>query len=64
MCNLPWLDLKSLKSIWKEISWVGEILVSLEGIRRGALDDREPRFDQSVIQYQLSRLLERAEELV
>lgn len=29
---------------------------------RGALDDREPRFDQSAIQYKISRLLERAEE--
>ncbi|MBZ0262665.1 MAG: DUF3883 domain-containing protein [Hyphomicrobiales bacterium] len=29
---------------------------------RGALDDREPRFDQSAIQYDLKRLLERAEE--
>lgn len=29
---------------------------------RGALDDREPRFDQSAIQYNINRLLERAEE--
>jgi superfamily II DNA or RNA helicase len=29
---------------------------------RGALDDREPRFDQSAIQYNISRLLERAQE--
>ena len=29
---------------------------------RGALDNREPRFDQSAIQYHLNRLLERAEE--
>jgi superfamily II DNA or RNA helicase len=29
---------------------------------RGALDDREPRFDQSAIQYNIGRLLERAEE--
>ena len=29
---------------------------------RGALDDREPRFDQSAIQYNLKRLLERAVE--
>jgi len=28
---------------------------------RGALDDREPRFDQSAIQYNINRLLERAE---
>lgn len=28
---------------------------------RGALDDREPRFDQSAIQYHISRLLERSE---
>ncbi len=28
----------------------------------GALDDREPRFDQSAIQYDLRRLLERAKE--
>tara|TARA_R110002124_G_scaffold183401_4_gene350811 strand:- start:39538 stop:43050 length:3513 start_codon:yes stop_codon:yes gene_type:complete len=29
---------------------------------RGPLDDRDPRFDQSAIQYDLKRLLERAEE--
>ena len=29
---------------------------------RGPLDDREPRFDQSAVQYNISRLLERAEE--
>ncbi len=29
---------------------------------RGALDDREPRFDQSAIQYNINSLLERAEE--
>lgn len=28
---------------------------------RGALDDREPRFDQSAIQYNINRLLERGE---
>jgi superfamily II DNA or RNA helicase len=28
----------------------------------GPLDDREPRFDQSAIQYQISRLLQRAED--
>ena len=28
---------------------------------RGALDDREPRFDQNAVQYNSSRLLERAE---
>lgn len=31
---------------------------------RGSLDNREPRFDQSAIQYDLKRLLERAEEPV
>ena len=29
---------------------------------RGALDDREPRFDQNAIQYNLKKLLERAKE--
>lgn len=30
----------------------------------GALDDREPRFDQNAIQYNLNRLLERAKASV